>query len=68
MRCKFFLQGKPVTMLTDKVKLVYIFNEANCGNTFFNPVANATPATSPPPSVTQTTLSSHNCFTARFNT
>jgi hypothetical protein len=65
--------SKPVTVLTDRIKLAYIMNE-DCRNTTFNPAANAMPfialpATLLPPPATRTThFGCHVRFATCFNT
>jgi hypothetical protein len=50
---QLIVRGKPVTVSADRVKPVYVLNEADCGSTIFNPLASATPDIAPPPA-TQT--------------
>jgi hypothetical protein len=43
----FLVQGKPITVFTDRVNLAYTFNEIDCWNTISKPEANTTQATLP---------------------
>jgi hypothetical protein len=63
--------GRPITVSADRVKPAYICNGMDCGNNF-NPPAAATPAITPPatlsqPSTKTTCSGSHIHFPSRFN-
>jgi hypothetical protein len=45
---QLLVRGKPLTVSTDRVKPVYIFNEADFRNIVCNPAVKATPAIAPP--------------------
>jgi hypothetical protein len=46
---QLLVRGKAVIVSADRFKPAYVLNEADCGSTIFNPLASATPDTSPPP-------------------
>jgi hypothetical protein len=62
---KLLVRGKPVTVLTDRVKPAYILNEADYENTPSDGYPAST-VPSPPPAPTQATR--HVGFPMRFNT